>query len=161
MDYELKLAGASQGVRIAGLSGQRLSVWIDGQALEVEIISPGPPALLLVDGQPFEVTQHGATAHTQGHSAELRRLGAGDLNGARPAGAASTGVIASPMPGRVVRVLCTANQEVAAGQPLIVLEAMKMENELLAPYPACIEEVFVQAGAAIEAGALLLRLKGR
>jgi biotin carboxyl carrier protein len=65
------------------------------------------------------------------------------------------------MPGRVVRVLCAAGDDVVPGQPLIVLEAMKMENELLATAHATIEEVLVEEGAALEAGVTLLRLKQR
>jgi biotin carboxyl carrier protein len=60
------------------------------------------------------------------------------------------------MPGRIVRVLVTAGDEVAAGQPLVVVEAMKMENELRSPKAGRVREVSVGEGMSIEAGRLLV-----
>jgi pyruvate carboxylase subunit B len=62
------------------------------------------------------------------------------------------------MPGRVVRVLVAEGAEVEAGQPLLVLEAMKMENEVRAPVAGSVAAVAVVAGAAVESGARLLTL---
>jgi biotin carboxyl carrier protein len=59
------------------------------------------------------------------------------------------------MPGRVVRVLEAPGAEVAAGQGLVVIEAMKMENELKSPRAGRVLEVAVREGQAVEAGALL------
>jgi biotin carboxyl carrier protein len=59
------------------------------------------------------------------------------------------------MPGRVVRVLAAAGTEVAAGQGLVVVEAMKMENELRAPHAGRVAELTVREGQAVEAGATL------
>jgi biotin carboxyl carrier protein len=64
--------------------------------------------------------------------------------------------IVAPMPGKVLRVLVTAGQEVAARQPLVVVEAMKMENELASPKAGRIREVAVSEGASVEAGRLLV-----
>ena len=61
-----------------------------------------------------------------------------------------------PMPGRVVRVLSAVGNDVAAGQGLAVIEAMKMENEIRAPRAGRVQEVAVREGQAVEAGALLL-----
>ena len=63
--------------------------------------------------------------------------------------------LVSPMPGRVVRVLAAAGADVAAGQGLVVVEAMKMENELRAPRAGRVAEVAVREGQAVDAGALL------
>ena len=59
----------------------------------------------------------------------------------------------APMPGRVVRVLVAAGDEVAARQGVIVVEAMKMENELRSPRAGRIQDVAVSAGMSVEAGA--------
>ncbi len=64
--------------------------------------------------------------------------------------------IASPMPGRVIRVLVEPGQEVEAGQGLIVVEAMKMQNEMKSPKPGKILEVRTSAGAAVASGDVLL-----
>ena len=64
--------------------------------------------------------------------------------------------IVAPMPGRVVRVLVSIGDRVLAGQPIVVVEAMKMENELRSPKDGVVREVNVQAGGAVEARAVLV-----
>jgi biotin carboxyl carrier protein len=66
--------------------------------------------------------------------------------------------ISAPMPGRILRVLVEAGDLVKAGQPLIVIEAMKMENALTTRSDATVHEVLVTEGMSVEAGRLLLRL---
>ncbi len=77
---------------------------------------------------------------------------------ARSAGAASSGPlhVCAPMPGRVIRVLAAEGRPVEAGESLLVVEAMKMENELKAPRAGRVERIEVGEGQAVEAGALLL-----
>lgn len=70
--------------------------------------------------------------------------------------AAGPATLKAPMPGLVVRVLAAPGESVAAGQPILVLEAMKMENELKAPGPGVVEQVLVQPGQAVEKGAALV-----
>ncbi|MBI3932606.1 MAG: acetyl-CoA carboxylase biotin carboxyl carrier protein subunit [Acidobacteria bacterium] len=59
------------------------------------------------------------------------------------------------MPGKIVRVLVGAGDEVGAGQGLVVMEAMKMENELRAPRAGRVRELPVREGQTVETGALL------
>lgn len=72
----------------------------------------------------------------------------------------STGPVAvkSPMPGKVVKILVAAGDEVKAGQGVVVVEAMKMENELKSPRDGTISEVRAREGQAVEAGAELVRV---
>ena len=63
--------------------------------------------------------------------------------------------IDSPMPGKIVRVMVKAGDEVEEGQPLIVVEAMKMENELKSPKAGKVQELHAVEGAAVESGAKL------
>ncbi len=65
-------------------------------------------------------------------------------------------LVSSPMPGRVVRVLTAVGAQVAAGEPLVVIEAMKMENELRAPGSGVVREMNAVEGAAVEGGAVLV-----
>jgi biotin carboxyl carrier protein len=60
------------------------------------------------------------------------------------------------MPGRVVRVLASVGDRVAARQGLVVVEAMKMENELRSPRDGVVTEIPVAAGTAVEAGTVLV-----
>jgi biotin carboxyl carrier protein len=78
--------------------------------------------------------------------------------GGRKRGAAAEGrqTLAAPMPGRVIRVLVEPGQDVAAGQGLIVVEAMKMQNEMKSPKDGRVVEVKTAAGAAVAAGEVLV-----
>ena len=71
-------------------------------------------------------------------------------------GGAAGGTVKAPMPGLVVRVLVTPGEVVEAGQSLVVLEAMKMENELKAPAAGVVESVTATPGQAVEKGAALV-----
>jgi pyruvate carboxylase subunit B len=63
------------------------------------------------------------------------------------------------MPGRVVAVLAEAGQEVKAGQGIVVLEAMKMQNEILAEHDGILKALFVQPGQAVEGGDPLFEME--
>ena len=78
----------------------------------------------------------------------------------RRAGGPAGGVVRAPMPGLVVRVDVVEGQRVAAGASLVVVEAMKMENELRAPRPGRIAQVHVRPGTAVEKGVPLVTLTG-
>ena len=65
----------------------------------------------------------------------------------------------APMPGLVVKVLVSAGEEVVAGQPLVVLQAMKMENELSLPGGGTVSRVGVAAGETVEAGQVIVSLE--
>ncbi|HPB99410.1 MAG TPA: hypothetical protein PKW66_26030 [Polyangiaceae bacterium] len=67
-------------------------------------------------------------------------------------------VVISPMPGRIVKVFVEAGQEIAVGEPVIVVEAMKMENELRAPRSGQVKRVLVSVGERVEGNATLIEL---
>src|SRR3954454_19618279 len=75
---------------------------------------------------------------------------------AEPDAGHAAGSLVAPMPGSVVRVLVEDGAEVTVGQPLVVLEAMKMEHTVAAPATGRIAEVRVQPGQQVEAGTVLL-----
>jgi biotin carboxyl carrier protein len=79
------------------------------------------------------------------------------LTGRRPVPTGG-GVLKAPMPGLVVRVEVGVGQRVDAGAALVVVEAMKMENELRAPRPGVVETIHVVAGQAVAKGAALVTL---
>ncbi|MEC7241846.1 MAG: biotin/lipoyl-containing protein [Myxococcota bacterium] len=74
----------------------------------------------------------------------------------RLAGGSDQGLLKTAMPGRVVRLLVAEGDSVAKGQPIIVVEAMKMENEMKAPTDGVIKNIRVEEGQAVEAGAALI-----
>jgi len=77
--------------------------------------------------------------------------GAPTANVARRASAPGRIEVKSPMPGKVVKVLVSPGESVSAGQPVLLFEAMKMQNELRSPQDGVIAEIAVEAGQAIEA----------
>jgi 3-methylcrotonyl-CoA carboxylase alpha subunit len=79
---------------------------------------------------------------------------------ARAAGAADHGSgLSAPMPGRVRRLFVRAGASVSAGEPLLALEAMKMEHTIRAPRAGVVERVFVSEGDLVDAGAELVSLE--
>ena len=110
---------------------------IDGAApkLTVEIAAAGRDPLVV----PVEVTP--------ARSARIAALAR------RPAaGAAAPAALRSPMPGRVVKILVKAGERVAVGQAVVVIEAMKMENELRATRAGTVQALRCEEGSAVEAG---------
>ena len=74
------------------------------------------------------------------------------------AAAASAAAITAPMPGNINAVKVTSGQTVKEGEVLIILEAMKMENEITAPKAGKVGQIFVQKGATVETGAPLVEV---
>jgi biotin carboxyl carrier protein len=132
--------------------------------VDVDLAFPPGALSLRVDGRVVDLTTEGTPPEigviASGHRAYVRvesdRMRAAAAVAAHHAGS-SDDVVRSPMPGRIVRVLVAAGDEVAVGQPLVVIEAMKMENELRAKRAGRIGEVLVATGAAVEGNAKLLR----
>jgi pyruvate carboxylase subunit B len=87
-----------------------------------------------------------------------RRRSIQDLSGAA-AKASGPAPLVAPMPGLVVRINVRVGDQVQPGQPLVVMEAMKMENELRATTPGFVSAVRVESGTAVEKGALLVELR--
>jgi 3-methylcrotonyl-CoA carboxylase alpha subunit len=79
--------------------------------------------------------------------------------GAESHASAADGAIFAPMPGKVIAVDVTEGQEVAAGERLMVLEAMKMEHALTAPFDGTVAELKVSAGSQVQVEALLARVQ--
>jgi biotin carboxyl carrier protein len=72
---------------------------------------------------------------------------------------AGSGNLTSLMPGRVVKVMATKGQEVLRGAPLLILEAMKMQNEIQSPRDGVVSEIFVTDGQTVDSGAPLMTIE--
>jgi biotin carboxyl carrier protein len=136
------------------------TVEIDGRKLSVGVREEGPFLSLSLDGQNHEtgISRRG-TAYDVVLAGDLIEVELHDVTRVAPAGAerAPTGAarVTSPMPGKVARVLVTQGQTVVAGAGLVVVEAMKMENEIRAPRSGTVIELPAREGLAVESGALL------
>ncbi len=145
-------AGKRHEVEVSDAGGGRTRVRYGGRDWTVDATRrPGLVSLLLEGERAFvagggHVIEHRIT--------DARR--ATRASGAPAGGGAA--VLRCPMPGRVVRVECAPGDAVAAGAGLVVVEAMKMENELRAPRAGTVTAVRVKPGDPVEAGAVLVEL---
>lgn len=129
-------------------------------AIEVE---PGIYSILL-DGHSYEVklepSEDGVYATVDGHRYQVQVRDPRRLPRARAAlSTAGRQKISSPMPGKVVRVLVGEGDDVAAGQGLLVVEAMKMQNEIRSPKAGRIVSLRATEGAAVSGGETLAEVE--
>jgi len=167
MRYEVEVGGVVRQVEMRRDAG-RLVVTIDGRRRLVDVarVDAHTVSLLIEDGA-RSLSREIAIDRDPGGLLQVR-LGAAvipvGVNGwrrrGRPDSAAVSGVgpqrILAPMPGKVVRLLVEAGARVSARQPVIVIEAMKMENELRAGQGGVVTDIAVRAGQSVNAGALLM-----
>jgi biotin carboxyl carrier protein len=164
---DLDVDGLVRKVHVAR-DGGRFDILLDGarHVVDAAAIEPGRWSLLMADGRSHEVV-----VLSNGHDGAVTVLVDGSVvpvavrdsrRRREAAGAHGTAAgpvrIVAPMPGKVVRVLARTGDPVAARQGVIVVEAMKMENELRAPRAGIVGEVLVREGALVDAGALLLTI---
>jgi biotin carboxyl carrier protein len=113
-----------------------------------------------IDGEKvvLEVKREGGRVSVGGREYGVRMTDPKHLRGAGALGGEQGGraQVKAPMPGKVVRVLVEAGQVVEAGQGLVVVEAMKMQNELKSPKSGTVSEVRAAAGSTVNAGDVLV-----
>jgi biotin carboxyl carrier protein len=150
-------------VQVKGERG-RYTLTLEGETVEVDARESGRGAMsLMLDGESHTafVERHprGYLVHLREDTLEVELAEAAASGTAEVRRAASGPLsVTAPMPGRLVKVLVEAGQEVRAGQGLVVMEAMKMENELRAPRAGRVAEVRARERQAVETGALLVIL---
>lgn len=173
MTFQVDVAGRTFTVAIDRTDrAGRFRVTLDGVSRVVDASRTGEFGLSLLAGgeeagggacgsADFQIVPAGSGALLVG--LQGRTIGV-TVNGRRSAHADGTHhgqgqvTIAAPMPGRVVRVLVGAGDAVEARQPVVVVEAMKMENELRATRDGSVAGVFVSEGQSVEAGTALVTL---
>ena len=139
---------------------------LDGERIEIDarLVQPGILSLI-VRGHAFRCVLDEGPVETAIQVGGQRYLVSIDdprsLTARRRKGGASGGqqVIKAPMPGRIIRLLVAAGDQVAAHQGVVVIEAMKMQNELKAARAGKIVEIKIEAGATVTAGQALLLIE--
>ncbi|HXI29113.1 MAG TPA: biotin/lipoyl-containing protein [Vicinamibacterales bacterium] len=165
MQYEIEVGGKRRQVTVTR-EGDGFAVTVDGATKHVDVVRiDGSTLSLIVDSVwPTDITlaPDAAAGHMTVHVAGTpvpvtvngrRRWGRRDEAG--DSGSEPQRLVA-PMPGKVVRVLVTVGDAVEARQPVVVVEAMKMENELRASRAGTVAEVHAREGMSVEAGAPLI-----
>ncbi len=142
----------------AGLDG-RLQCVLDGAPLgaDARVLQPGVLSLI-VDGKQYRCVLDGSAVLVNGQRFEFTAADPRSLGVRRIAGDAAGGAhaVKAPMPGRVVRVLVEEGDAVEAQQGLVVIEAMKMQNELKSPRAGTITRLAVAVGATVQPGEVLV-----
>ena len=158
-----ELPGGSLDVRLLdakslanGSAGKPVEVETTGAAGRLTVHVAGRVLDLVVDGASPNVTVFASGRRAQASVESAHQRAAGSVRSGKASG--NAGLITSPMPGKVVKVLVAEGDSVDAGKPLVVVEAMKMENELVAEAPGVVKKVYVQPGDAVEGGAKLISI---
>jgi biotin carboxyl carrier protein len=166
MKYEVQLSSSSgEKTRVIGLErdGAGWRVTLDGRLVAVDAVEIAPNTLsILLDGQSFEINVTPSPdgklklqSGSQEFTAEVvdprawrgRRHGSVEAEGRQQ--------VVAPMPGKVVRLLVKQGDSVEVGQGLLVVEAMKMQNEIRSPKNGTVERVVAKEGQPVNAGDVL------
>src|SRR4051812_33922645 len=162
MLYDVIIDGLPHRVEIErGETGMQVKV--DGKAIAVDaVIAERDVMSLLIEGRSYDIKRETTAAAEHmvvrgvSFTSEVR-----DPRSLRARKAAAAGddsgpkKIVSPMPGKVVRVLAPAGTKIEAGEGVIVVEAMKMQNEIKSPKSGTVQRIVAQEGTAVNAGEVL------
>jgi acetyl/propionyl-CoA carboxylase alpha subunit len=155
-------AGREHAARVSGVAGQTERVVVDVDGRSVHVRRTGTASRLEVEGESVTIRDFADVRIVQWHDRTYRlergqppRIEDVAVSG-RAGGEA--GQVTAPMPGRIVKLVVRDGERVALNQPLVVLEAMKMEHVVEAPHAGIVAEVHVNEGEQVASGALLLSL---
>ena len=160
MTYDIAIDGKSYRLDLNQLEG-RWNCRLDGREIEVDAVLARPDVLSLrIGNRAYEVKceRVGSDVHvwvgSQRFATEVRdprslrsRVRAVDEHGPKK--------LTAPMPGKIVRILVTPGASVEAGEGVLVVEAMKMQNEVKSPKKGTVQKILVTEGAAVNSGDVL------
>ena len=165
MIYEVTVGGSTRRVElIRGESGWRCK--LNGHEFPLDVVSTGEGTLsVLINGKSYEIKQETTATETnivvdhQRFDAIVRDPRSLPSRRGTDSGVEGVKKITAPMPGKVVRILAPAGTEVEAGQGVLIIEAMKMQNELKSPKKGIVKKLNVTPGSAVEAGQVLAEVE--
>jgi len=138
--WQIEVNGERQPVTLVRRAGAELSIRLGETALHGSVRRDGELFHVFTGGRHYTLAYNDPMAH----AGELETAG---------------GRLTAPMPGKVVAVLASSGQEVRKGEPLVIMEAMKMEHTIAAPSDGLVEDVLYQVGDQVADGAPLLAFK--
>jgi biotin carboxyl carrier protein len=149
---------------VVGAVPGEMTCAVDGRVMRIDarILASGVISLLLEGGRQvrcvLDVSPEGEAVIVDGRRVEFAVSDPRSLRASRGAGAGADGprAVKAPMPGRVVRVLVAVGDEVAAQQGLVVIEAMKMQNELKSPKAGRVARLGAAEGETVQPGEVLV-----
>jgi biotin carboxyl carrier protein len=155
--------GASRLVALRETGDGVYEITLDGEAFHVDAVRSGPTVYSVIeDGRQFEAMvdekgAHGFDVLVAGRVFHLESIDERTRLLAQSAAPVATGpqTVTAEMPGKVVKLSVPVGESVREGQGVVVVEAMKMENEIPSPIAGVVKEIAVSEGQTVEAGALL------
>ena len=138
-EYVLSIGGKEYKTAVKELNTETASVIVNGKEYEVELKELGAPQKISAPRRPVQrpTAAAAAPAPTTDTGSNTRGL---------------AGSVTAPLPGLVLELLVREGDEVKAGQDLMVMEAMKMENKIQSPHDGVVKRIFVQQGANVAEG---------
>lgn len=160
MKYEVEIQGREVSVQIEHRDG-RVAARTGSRSYDLEVVSPEPGVYTFFAGD--QVYEAGVSAleggslrvEIGGHLFTTRIIDRRRRRAATEHGIEGRQNLIAPMPGKVVRVLLSPGEDVALGQGVVVVEAMKMQNEIKSPKSGRVIEVRVAEGATVNANQVL------
>ncbi len=161
MVYDVTIDGKSYRLEL-GQAGGHWQCRLDGREIQIDAVLTRRDVLsVLIDSKAYEIKRERTASGmhlwvgSARHAAELgdprslrsRKDGAGGEQGPKK--------LVAPMPGKVVRILVQEKAEVEAGQGIVVVEAMKMQNEIKSPKKGVLQKIVAAEGANVNAGDVL------
>ncbi len=162
MKFEVRIDSRACIVEL-NRDAERWRISIDDRAVDADALEIAPGIFsILLNGKSYEVrvtpTPAGAlTLQTAHHEFSAEVVDPRALRGRRHGALEAEGrqQILAPMPGKIIRVLIQTGEKVEAGQGLLVVEAMKMQNEIRSPKSGTVERLLVKEGQPVNAGEVL------
>jgi biotin carboxyl carrier protein len=165
MIYEVTIGDKTRTVELVR-SGPDWLCKIDGRAFSLDVTAIQTNVLsILVDGKSYEVKQETTAAETsivvgrRRFSVTVRDPRSLRSRRRSDAGGPGPRKVSAPMPGKVVRVLVQIGEQVDAGQGVVIIEAMKMQNELKSPKKGLVKKLHAPEGVLVEAGQVLVEIE--
>ncbi len=143
--YRINIDGEERFVDAHRTEACVYSILVDGKSYEVDISQDGDDFVIVIDGETHRISV-----------VDERRKSLRNIGTAQKSSGAM--IISAPMPGRVVRILKKIGDKVEKNQGVIVVEAMKMENELRVNSEGIVKSIFVKEGDTVEAGQKLVEV---
>lgn len=156
------VAGAAKDeheVKITGVGGQNFTMELDGRVIEADFVKTGHNLYSLIiddksyeidiyfDGEKYDILVNGDHFTVEVFD-ELKKM----LRDRVTRGVQGRQIISTPMPGLVTKVMVKEGQEVKEGDPLLILVAMKMENQIKSPKNGVVQNLYVQASQTVSIG---------
>jgi biotin carboxyl carrier protein len=143
-EYVLKIGDREYRATVEEITADRATIVVDDTSYEVDLVEIGRRAAPAVSVQRPAARTTSASAPSPAPAA-------------RPS-AETSGAVQAPLPGLILRIQIKEGESVLAGQPLLVMEAMKMENVVPAPHQGTVRKIFVAEGATVGEGESLIEV---